>query len=747
MINVIQGKKALLNLFGLLIFTSLIYSQTNGVIAYYPFDGNADDESGNNNNGVVYGATLVPDRFGNPNRAYYFDGIDNYIDIGSDPSLKPPLPVTFSAWINIDIPSPADTVTRGTIFASNFHATQYFGIRIMNNQFTDRLIITYCDGNTAGSESRRSKYIENTAYGEWFHLVGIIRGETDMDIYINGEDAGGIYSGSGGSLAYDGNPGRIGSMNASVQGVSQYLKGTLDDIVFFDRAIAEQEIDSLFNGNGQDPTLLAYYPFNGNADDESGNGNNGVVYGAILTEDRFNNPDAAYYFDGIDDYINLGADSSLKPDLPVSIATWMFLENPAQRDGIFCSNFHDTNYYGIHTITGISDQTINIAYGDGGSIGPDSRRAYKVPFPGYGVWFHYVGIIRGETDMSIFINGEELLGVCDGTGGSLAYDNGSANIGRHDVGAYNPPQYMQGKLDELYFFNYAINEAEVDSLYGNYSQTNGIVAHYLFNGNANDTSGNDNNGVVYGATLVPDRFGYPDRAYYFDGIDDFIDFGNDQTLKPNLPITVATWVKATEIGHSQGIFSNCYSDSFYYGIWAAINLNGRININYGDGGTFGPESRRSKSIPMLWYDEWFHLVFTIRSAYDMDIYINAVNMGGAYSGDGDNITYAYKPAYAGRNNSSTTTSPNYLNGSLDDLIIFNRELSQSEIETLYGGDVTIAGDANDDGVVNVFDLLTIVDHILGRSPAIFNFYNSDINTDSVINVLDIVLIVQIILGN
>ena len=52
---------------------------TNGLIAYYPFNGNANDASGNGNNGTVYGATLTADRFGNPNSAYYFNGTNNYI--------------------------------------------------------------------------------------------------------------------------------------------------------------------------------------------------------------------------------------------------------------------------------------------------------------------------------------------------------------------------------------------------------------------------------------------------------------------------------------------------------------------------------------------------------------------------------------------------------------------------------------------------------------------------------------------
>ena len=49
--------------------------------------------------------------------------------------------------------------------------------------------------------------------------------------------------------------------------------------------------------------LVAYYPFNGNANDESGNGYDGTIYGAELTEDRFGNPDSAFDFDGIDDKI------------------------------------------------------------------------------------------------------------------------------------------------------------------------------------------------------------------------------------------------------------------------------------------------------------------------------------------------------------------------------------------------------------------------------------------------------------
>jgi len=241
-------KTILITFFIFLIFNSIIYAQSNGVVAYYPFDGNANDSSGHGNHGIVHGATLSADRHGNSQSAYYFDGIDDYIDVGNDTSLKPQLPVTFAAWINIDIPSPIDSVSRGTIFTSDFHGSRYFGINISNIQFTDRLIIAYGDGDTIGPSARRSKYIENTPYGDWFHLVGIIRHSTDMTIYINGEDAGGNYSGSGGPIAYDDNPGRIGSIDGSVHGGPMFLKGTLDDLIIFNRELSQTEIDSLYGG-------------------------------------------------------------------------------------------------------------------------------------------------------------------------------------------------------------------------------------------------------------------------------------------------------------------------------------------------------------------------------------------------------------------------------------------------------------------------------------------------------------------
>lgn len=76
---------------------------TDGLVAYYPFNGNANDESGNGNNGEVFGASLTNDRNGNANKAFAFNGTDNYINCGNSPMLKRyQTSFSISFWANIN---------------------------------------------------------------------------------------------------------------------------------------------------------------------------------------------------------------------------------------------------------------------------------------------------------------------------------------------------------------------------------------------------------------------------------------------------------------------------------------------------------------------------------------------------------------------------------------------------------------------------------------------------------------------
>jgi len=89
-------------IFSLVLFVncSLLADINTGLVAYYPFNGNANDASGNGNNGIVNGATLTADRFGNPNSAYSFNGASDYIRVPNSNSLQLTNDFTLSAWIN-----------------------------------------------------------------------------------------------------------------------------------------------------------------------------------------------------------------------------------------------------------------------------------------------------------------------------------------------------------------------------------------------------------------------------------------------------------------------------------------------------------------------------------------------------------------------------------------------------------------------------------------------------------------------
>ena len=76
---------------------------TAGLVANYPFNGNANDESGNGNHGTVNGAVLTTDRFGNTGRAYEFDGQSAFIEAaGVDGMDFGTTPFSLSVWINTD---------------------------------------------------------------------------------------------------------------------------------------------------------------------------------------------------------------------------------------------------------------------------------------------------------------------------------------------------------------------------------------------------------------------------------------------------------------------------------------------------------------------------------------------------------------------------------------------------------------------------------------------------------------------
>lgn len=121
----------------------------DGLVAYYPFNGNADDESGNGNDGTVNGAILTTDRFGNQNSAYKFDGISNDIRIPDKPSQQISTNrISISAWITLekDIPN-----TQWRVVNKQSYGQTSWGLELYGNGYEggqgNNLTFHNSDGN------------------------------------------------------------------------------------------------------------------------------------------------------------------------------------------------------------------------------------------------------------------------------------------------------------------------------------------------------------------------------------------------------------------------------------------------------------------------------------------------------------------------------------------------------------------------------------------------------------------------
>ena len=145
------------------------YVPTNGLVGWWPFNGNANDESGNGNNGMVNGATLTSDRFGLANKAYAFDGASNYISINDNTTLDVSN-VTISAWFWANDYGTPEQLSQGHI-VSKREQTGWgtsFQLALENTTNVNGIWATYTIGNNGWVY-----YTTNTdlTTQNWIHVV------------------------------------------------------------------------------------------------------------------------------------------------------------------------------------------------------------------------------------------------------------------------------------------------------------------------------------------------------------------------------------------------------------------------------------------------------------------------------------------------------------------------------------------------------------------------------------------------
>ncbi len=209
-----------------------------GLVAYYPFNGNAKDESGNRNDGEVKGATLTTDRHGKPSSAYSFDGKDDHI---RGPVFPDSESFSVSAWFNLSVKN------------SNRHLICFDGssasgrdciVEIMEG---GKGIIGFGtkDNNHLWAPATDADGKDLVSTGTWYHLTCIADAQNNTkSIWLNGVKVAGKNNWTGTANVSFHGPFTLGNISGAA---NMCFSGNLDDIRIYNRALSAKEVSAIYD--------------------------------------------------------------------------------------------------------------------------------------------------------------------------------------------------------------------------------------------------------------------------------------------------------------------------------------------------------------------------------------------------------------------------------------------------------------------------------------------------------------------
>ncbi len=521
---------------------------TNGLLAWYPFNGNANDESGKGNHGTVYSATLTSDKSGNPNKAYNFAG-NARIQITPDTSLNTRI-ISINAWVNFANTNLGMLVTRRKW--SDASAEQY--------SFDTKAFYVKRNGACQAATGWSPLNFNNTPGTSTWAMVTVTYDGINMKYYLNG-----ALNSSSNLSSFINMDSCIGAdiiFGATWSSFPFYYSGKLDDVSIYNRALNASEIQKIytecsalisiqpsnqsitetlnsgfktksivagvsyqwqqnsgisfinltntgnFNGTNSDSlqitnadislnntyyrciisnglgckdttiavrltvnklilknipfylpdsNLVAWYPFNGNAIDESGNGNNGIVLGAILTQDRVGNLLKSYSFNGTSARIKVPYSASLKTPI-ITVNVWMKPSNTniaqiiTKRNWLNASNeqysIDNKDFYIKRNSNCITDQgwkTVNYS----SSLPIQTWSMLSVSYDGRYINYYRNGVLINTNDLSTYKEMDTCLGA------ELSFGACWANF----------PFWYNGNLDDISIYSRGLSTSEIWQIY------------------------------------------------------------------------------------------------------------------------------------------------------------------------------------------------------------------------------------------------------------------------------------------
>lgn len=204
--------------------------------------------------------------------------------------------------------------------------------------------------------------------------------------------------------------------------------------------------------------LIFHLPFNGNAEDESSNGFDGTVHGAIPALDRYGNENSAYFFDGIDDYIELGDmdQFSFPSKMNFTISLWAEVVSFDRNQTFISKYFSSSNHREYVLSYKTNSDSYNFIIYDGGLS--DDRITFKQE-----LGWHHIICMKDNEKIYLYIDNKLVSEKAYSTNqlGSFA----RLLIGALDRSNTSPDEFFHGSIDDVMMYNRALNLEEINALF------------------------------------------------------------------------------------------------------------------------------------------------------------------------------------------------------------------------------------------------------------------------------------------
>ncbi|NCR21969.1 MAG: hypothetical protein GPJ27_08630, partial [Microcystis aeruginosa L111-01] len=597
--------------------------------------------------------TAIRETFQQPTRALYFDGVNDYIQINLN---EPETEVTHELWFKT-------TSLNGGLFsvvAGNLGSGGHDRSIYLSN---GNIVVRLWNNEVIASSGL------NLADGKWHHVAHVFGASVGgQQIYVDGQ-----LVASGSRTISDFNWQDKISIGYSAD--SGYFKGEIDEVRVWNVAKTQAQIQTYYNRNltGKEQGLAGYWNFDetsGNTvNDLSSNNNNATLINGIQRTVANSNPitrpeGKALYFDGVNDYINMGVKPSFKVSTNLTLEAWI---NPQQDSRTRLIVGREGEY--LLAISGL-DNTIHYAIAN-------SNPGWNWISTGYGVksnqWSH-IAFSFENGRIKTYVNGS-LIYTYDGVGtiGDVSSQD-ELRIGNRQ---WNNTDFFKGQIDEVRVWNVTKTQAEIQAnlnqkLTGN---EQGLAGYWNFeetSGNTvNDLTTNKNNGTlingVQRTVANSNTIARPEgKALFFDGVNDYISLGSQPGIEATNSLTIEAWIKVKNFGDWDGIVTQGTNSSpFAMQLWSDGSL--RFTAS-------GVSWNSDKKIVV---NEWHHVSVTYdKTANFLTFYIN-----GEVAGTKDNVNInlwkSNEPLIIG---ADLPGGDEFFDGSLDEVRVWNIARTQVQIQ-------------------------------------------------------------------